>query len=76
MPDTTDTTPFRAALLRLDVADISRSLYGTPIRTIYAWRDGTRTPPAWLQSLVLAALGPILLEQERKNNLHAAQNTE
>ena len=74
MPDHTDTTPFQSVLQSLDVVDISRCLYGCPIRTIYCWRDGSRTPPAWLQSLILAALGHIRLEYERKNKLRDAQS--
>ena len=76
MPDTSDQTPFQSALQRLDVETISRTLYGCSIRTIYCCRDGTRTPPLWLQSLILAVLYPRLLEQDEKNKLRTAQSAE
>lgn len=61
MEQTTDTpTPLQAALRRLEIIDVSKALYGVPLTTVYRWRDGTRNPPRWLQSLILSALGPLL----------------
>lgn len=79
MPDQTDTPPksqLQLALDPLDVRDVSRSLYGVPLKTVYRWRDGTRVPPQWLQSLILAALGPIRLEYEQKNKLTNGESAE
>ena len=61
MDQTPDTpTPLQAALQRLEIIDVSKALYGVPLKTIYRWRDGSRNPPKWLQSLILSALGPLL----------------
>lgn len=63
MSDQTETppkSPLQLALEPLDVRDVSRSLYGVPLKTVYRWRDGSRNPPKWLQSLILSALGPLL----------------
>ena len=75
-PDTPPKSPLQIALEPLDVRDVSRSLYGVPLKTVYRWRDGTRVPPAWLQSLILAALGPIRLEYEQKKKLTDGENAE
>lgn len=28
-------------------------LLGTPYKTVQAWNDGSRVPPAWLQRLII-----------------------
>lgn len=65
MEQTPDTpTPLQAALQRLEIIDVSKALYGVPLKTVYRWRDGSRTPPRWLQSMILAALGPLIAAAE------------
>lgn len=75
-PDTPPKSPLQLALEPLDVRDVSRSLYGVPLKTVYRWRDGSRNPPKWLQSLILSALGPIRLEYEQKNKLTNGESAE
>lgn len=29
---------------------------GIPVRTLQNWEEGTRTPPAWLEKLIIDAL--------------------
>jgi len=53
-------TPLQAALRKLEIIDVSKALYGVPLKTVYRWKDGTRKPPGWMQSLILSALGPLL----------------
>lgn len=43
---------FKKAISKFSAAELSAKL-GCPVRTAYNWLDGTRTPPKWLQSILL-----------------------
>lgn len=67
MTDDEQTANFRAQLRKLEAKDISRALYRIPLATVYRWQNGERTPPAWLQSLILHHIDALIFATDEKN---------